>query len=48
MTPIFFCIGDNAISVISTVNKELKKLTDWFKVNKLSLNVLKSNYMLSL
>ena len=28
------------------INNELKKLEVWFSVNKLSLNVLKTNYML--
>ena len=29
-----------------TMNSELDKILLWFKVNKLSLNVLKTNYML--
>ena len=28
------------------VNHELDKLTDWFRANKLSLNMYKTNYML--
>ena len=28
------------------VNYDLRSLTDWFKANKLSLNTLKTNYML--
>src|SRR5579872_6299102 len=28
------------------VNSELQILSDWFKVNKLSLNIKKTNYML--
>ena len=40
-----FCVGDKATDVICSINTELEKLTEWFKVNKLSLNVLKSNYM---
>ena len=32
--------------LISTVNCELAKLDDWFKVNKLSLNIFKTHYIL--
>jgi len=32
--------------LIRTVNNELVYLTDWFSINKLSLNVSKTNYML--
>jgi len=32
--------------LFNTVNSELCKLSDWFKVNKLSLNVKKTNYIL--
>jgi hypothetical protein len=28
------------------MNKELDSLTDWFRANKLSLNVSKTNYMI--
>ena len=31
--------------VIDSLNNELKKLSDWFQVNKLSLNVEKSKFM---
>ena len=41
-----FCIGDKAVEVIHSKNTELAKLTEWFKVNELSLNVQKSNYMI--
>ena len=41
-----FCLGDDLSVLVNTVNIELKKLESWFKVNKLSLNVSKSNYML--
>ena len=40
-----FHIGNNATNLIHVVNTELEKLTVWFEVNKLSLNVAKSNYM---
>ena len=31
--------------LVNTLNIELEKLSEWFKINKLSLNVTKSNYM---
>ena len=40
-----FCLGDNLLSLVEALNCELEMLTEWFKVNKLSLNVSKSNYM---
>lgn len=33
-------------TLISTFNKELQHVSDWFKANKLSLNVSKTNYIL--
>ena len=43
-TNIFY-LDRNPIILIHTLNIELEKLTEWFKINKLSLNVGKSNYM---
>ena len=40
-----FCIDNDHKSLINKLNSELVKLTKWFRVNKLSLNVTKSNYM---
>ena len=40
-----FCIDDDPKVLIDKLNNELIKLTKWFRVNKLSLNVSKSNYM---
>ena len=40
-----FCLGDDPVALVNTVNNELKKLEAWFRVNKLSLNISKSNYM---
>ena len=34
-----FCIGENAVDVINSINAELAKLIEWFKMNKLSLKV---------
>ena len=40
-------ISSHNISYLyTTMNDELKKLTDWFRTNKLSLSVYKANYML--
>ena len=44
-TNIFYLHND-PVELIRVVNKELVKLNIWFKINKLSLNVDKSNYML--
>ena len=41
-----FCSGNDAQQISKLVTKELSKLKDWFAVNKLSLNVNKTNYML--
>ena len=43
-TNIFY-LDDDPISMVNVINEELDKLTMWFKVNKLSLNITKSNYM---
>jgi hypothetical protein len=41
-----FCTGNNINTLISTMNSELDKIIDWLNINKLSLNVEKSNYMI--
>jgi hypothetical protein len=41
-----FCSDGNLDNLLVTANIELKKLCDWFSINRLSLNVLKTNYML--
>ena len=41
-----FCSGRNLQSLCEIVSKELNKLHVWFQVNKLSLNISKTNYML--
>jgi hypothetical protein len=44
-TNLFY--SDNTVDKVESVlNSELKKLCEWFNLNKLSLNVLKTNYML--
>ncbi len=40
------CKQDNHTNVVSMLNKELTNVSDWLKVNKLSLNVVKSKYMI--
>ena len=42
-TNIFF--DKNYKFVFDTLNKEFDNLSVWFKINKLSLNVKKSNYV---
>ena len=43
-TNIFY-LSDDPVSLVNIVNSELSKLNTWFKINKLSLNVSKSNFM---
>ena len=40
-----FCTGDKIEAVAATVSIELNKLHNWFALNKLSLNIKKTNYM---
>ena len=42
----FFYSGDNISQVCETVSTELGKLHIWFQVNKLSLNIAKTNFMI--
>ena len=44
---IIFYSGDNLSQVCETVSTELGKLHSWFQVNKLSLNIGKTNFMIS-
>ena len=41
-----FHSSPNLDTAASLMNRELEKLNTWFKVNKLSLNIKKTNYML--
>lgn len=43
-TNLFFCGHDMDLLVVR-VNEEVKKVSHWFKLNKLSLNIRKTNYM---
>ena len=45
VTNVFFS-HKNLNSLIQTVNFELIKLTSWFQVNRLSINIKKTKYML--
>jgi hypothetical protein len=36
----------NYVDLMTTVNSELAKLSEWFRANRLSLNVAKTNYIL--
>ncbi len=40
-----FCSSPNIAHVFDKLNEDLKSLYDWFKANKLSLNIGKTNYM---
>ena len=42
----FFYSGDNLSQVCETVSTELDKLHSWFQVNKLSLTIGKTNFMI--
>ena len=41
-----FCSNENVEVLQDTLNRELAKLFVWFSINKLSLNLGKTNYML--
>src|SRR6218665_868254 len=41
-----FVIGLNYADLFQIMNEELSKLSGWFQVNKLSLNISKSNYII--
>lgn len=41
-----FCTDNNLTELHDMLNRELAKLCKWFAVNKLSLNLSKTNYML--
>ena len=40
-----FASGDNIDTLCNNMNKELHKINFWFKINKLSLNLSKTNFM---
>ena len=42
----FFISGKNIDNLIQTVNCEIEKVFDWLSVNKLSLNIQKTHYMI--
>ena len=41
-----FCNGPNLDELIEKINEELKLIYKWVNVNKLSLNIEKTNFML--
>ena len=41
-----FCSGSDIVQLSIIVSNELDKLSEWFAVNKLSLNLSKNNFML--
>ena len=42
-----FISNYNMDNLIETMNKEPRKVASWFKANKLSLNISKTNYSIS-
>ena len=42
----FFYFHNNNKGLFYTVNSELEKITQWFKANKLSINIKKTNFTL--
>ena len=42
----FYFSSSNLTHLIQTINTELKHVAEWFKINKLSLNVSKTNFVL--
>ena len=44
--PNILCSGHDKVQLSRYVRKQLHKLSTWFAVNKLSLNVSKKNFML--
>ena len=34
------------MKLANVINREIDKLSEWFRANKLSINIKKSNYML--
>ena len=41
-----FCTSKDIVSLSVTISNELMKLKKWFALNKLSLNITKTNYMI--
>ena len=41
------CSNDDPDTLETVLNKDLHIISNWFKLNKLSLNVAKTNYMIS-
>ena len=38
--------GQNIDEMVETLNQELKKVTQWLAINKLTLNIFKTQYMI--
>ena len=41
-----YASSDNIVNLYDLINRDLDNLTDWFRANKLSLNISKTHYML--
>ena len=46
MTLVFFITGKNLKDMSNLMADQMKRVTDWFKINMLTLNVSKTNYMI--
>ena len=42
----FFITSNNYVDLVTTLNNELCKIVEWLNVNKLSINISKSQYMI--
>ena len=42
----FFITGNNYVDLVTILNNELCKIVEWLNVNKLSINISKSQYMI--
>ena len=47
MIPLFFIQGQNLIDIKNTLNTELSHVSNWIESNKLTLNAIKTSYMVS-
>ena len=46
MTLVFFITGKNMKDMSNLMTDQMKRVTDWLKINMLTLNVSKTNYMI--
>ena len=46
MRLVFFITGKNLKEMYNLMSDQIKRVTDWFKFRRLTLNVSKANYMI--